>query len=215
MIFRDRRDAGAQLAERLGDYKNKEDVLVLGLPRGGVTVAEEIARALHCPLDILIVRKIGFPGNPELAVGAVSETGTVVLNEDIIASYGVGAEYLERETARQKQEIERRRVLYRGGRGVPELAAKTIILVDDGVATGATLKAAIATLKEERLARLVAALPVASREAEQEISRLVNEWICLQAPIGFRAVGNYYQDFTQVEDAEVVSILARYRREAG
>jgi predicted phosphoribosyltransferase len=211
-IFQDRRDAGAQLAERLGHYREKENVLVLGLPRGGVTVADEIARALHSPLDILIVRKIGFPGNPELAVGAVSETGTVVLNEDIIAGYRVGREYLEGETVRQKQEIERRSVLYRGGRGVPELAGKTVILVDDGVATGATLKAAIATLKEERLARLVAALPVASQEADREIGRLVDEWVCLQVPAWFMAVGNFYRDFTQVEDAEVVAILAKYGR---
>ena len=211
MVFRDRRDAGRKLAEMLGHYRDKEEVLVLGLPRGGVTVADEVARALHAPLDILIVRKIGFPGNPELAIGAVSETGAVVLNDDIIAGYGVKQEYLERETVRQKEEIERRKVLYRGGEGIPALSGKTVILVDDGVATGATVKAAIATLRKEKLARLVVALPVASPEAEREIARQVDELVCLHAPFGFMAVGGYYQDFGQVEDAEVVEMLKESR----
>ena len=207
MIFKDRTDAGKQLAEKLVPYRDKADLIVLGLPRGGVTVAYEIAGALNCPLDILIVRKIGFPGNPELAAGAISETGTVVLNEDIVAAYGVSRAYLDRETARQKEEIARRITLYRGGKGVPPLAGKTVILVDDGVATGATAKAAISTLKQEKIAKLVAALPVASQEAEREIAPTVDEWVCLQTPAGFMAVGNYYYDFTQVEDDDVVAML--------
>lgn len=207
MIFKDRTDAGKQLAEKLAPYRDKADLIVLGLPRGGVTVAYEIAGALNCPLDILIVRKIGFPGNPELAAGAISETGTVVLNEDIVAAYGVSRAYLDRETARQKEEIARRITLYRGGKGVPPLAGKTVILVDDGVATGATAKAAISTLKQEKIAKLVVALPVASQEAEREIAPTVDEWVCLQTPAGFMAVGNYYYDFTQVEDEDVVAML--------
>ena len=207
MIFKDRTDAGKQLAEKLTQYRDKADLIVLGLPRGGVTVAYEIAGALNCPLDILIVRKIGFPGNPELAAGAISETGTVVLNEDIVAAYGVSRAYLDRETARQKEEIARRITLYRGGKGVPPLAGKTVILVDDGVATGATAKAAISTLKQEKIAKLVVALPVASQEAEREIAPTVDEWVCLQTPAGFMAVGNYYYDFTQVEDDDVVAML--------
>lgn len=207
MIFKDRKDAGKQLAERLTLYRDKADVIVLGLPRGGVTVAYEIARVLHCPLDILIVRKIGFPGDPELAVGAVSETGSVVFNEDIVSRYRVSREYLERETARQKEEIARRITLYRGGSGVPNLAGKTVILVDDGVATGATAKAAISTLKQEQIAKLVVALPVATQEAQRNIAPLVDEWVCLQTPAGFRAVGQYYSDFSQVEDQEVVAML--------
>lgn len=207
MIFRDRNEAGKRLAEKLMHYQGKSDVIVLGLPRGGVTVAYQVAGTLQCPLDILIVRKIGFPGNPELAAGAVSETGTVVFNEDIVSLYGVSRAYLEMETARQKQEIARRIVLYRGGKGVPALAGKTIILVDDGVATGATVKAAIATLKQERIGKLVVALPVASRDAEQEIAPSVDEWVCLQAPADLRSVGGYYTDFSQVEDEEVVAML--------
>lgn len=214
MIYKDRWDAGKKLAEMLHKYIDRDNLLVLGLPRGGVPVADEIARALHAPLDILIVRKIGSPGNPELAAGAVSETGTVVLNEDVIASYRISNEYLARETARQEEEIARRIALFRGGRGVPELAGKTVILVDDGVATGATLKAAIATLKREKLARLIVALPVSSQEAEQEISPLVDEWVCLQAPAGFMAVGNYYYDFTQIEDTEVVALLRQRELDA-
>ena len=207
MVYRDRKDAGKRLAEKLMQYRGKADVIVLGLPRGGVTVACEVARALQCPLDILIVRKIGFPGNPELAAGAVSETGSGVFNEDIVTAYGVSRSYLDMETARQKQEIARRISLYRGGKGVPALTGKTVILVDDGVATGATVKAAISTLKQEKMARLVVALPVASREAEQELSASVDEWICLQTPTDLRAVGSYYTDFSQVEDEEVVAML--------
>ena len=207
MTYRDRRDAGKRLAERLAHYRDKAGVIVLGLPRGGVTVAFEVAGALRCPLDVLIVRKIGFPGNPELAAGAVSETGIVVFNEDIVSRYGVNREYLDRETSRQREEIARRVELFRGGKGISPLAGKTVVLVDDGVATGATMKAAISTLKEERLAKLVAALPVASREAEEEMRTLVDEWVCLLTPACFMAVGGFYSDFTQVEDEEVVAML--------
>ncbi len=207
MVYKDRKDAGKKLAIKLVHYRDKADVIVLGLPRGGVTVAREVAGALNCPLDILIVRKIGFPGRPEFAVGAVSETGTVVFNEDIVSVYGVNREYLEQETARQKEEIARRVDLYRAGKGIPSLAGKTVILVDDGVATGATIKAAISTLTEERIERLVVALPVASQDAEQEIAIKVDELICLQAPAGFMAVSNYYHDFTQVEDEDVLAML--------
>lgn len=207
MIYKDRKDAGLQLASRLTKYKDREDVLVLALPRGGVVIGYEVAKALNCLLDIIIIRKIGFPGQTELAIGAVSETGAVVLNEDIISTYTVSKEYIEEEISRQKKEILRRITLYRSGKGIPPLDGKIIILVDDGVATGATIKAAISTLKNEKIVRLVAALPVSSKDAEEEIKKTVDEWVCPETPADFAAVGNYYQDFTQVSDEEVVELL--------
>ncbi|MBM4141813.1 MAG: phosphoribosyltransferase, partial [Nitrospira sp.] len=169
MIFKNRKDAGIRLASKLLHYKDREDVLVLALPRGGVVVGFEIAKLLHCLLDIIIIRKIGFPGQPELAIGAVSETGTVVLNEDIISTHGVTTDYIEREILKQKKEISRRMSVYRSGKSIPPLEGKIILLVDDGVATGATMKAAISTLKKEKISELVVALPVSSQEAEIEI----------------------------------------------
>lgn len=207
MIYKDRKDAGLQLASRLTKYKDREDVLVLALPRGGVVIGYEVAKALNCLLDIIIIRKIGFPGQSELAIGAVSETGAVVLNEDIISAYTVSKEYIEEEISRQKKEISRRITLYRSGKGIPPLDGKIIILVDDGVATGATIKAAISTLKKEKIVRLVAALPVSSKEAEEKIKKTVDEWVCPETPVDFAAVGNYYQDFIQVSDEEVVELL--------
>ena len=207
MIYKDRKDAGLQLASRLTKYKDREDVLVLALPRGGVVIGYEVAKALNCLLDVIIIRKIGFPGQTELAIGAVSETGAVVLNEDIISTYTVSKEYIEEEISRQKKEISRRITLYRSGKGIPPLDGKIIILVDDGVATGATIKAAISTLKKEKIVRLVAALPVSSKDAEEEIKKTVDELVCPETPVDFAAVGNYYQDFTQVSDEEVVELL--------
>ncbi|MBI3753813.1 MAG: phosphoribosyltransferase [Deltaproteobacteria bacterium] len=207
MLYKDRRDAGKKLASKLIHYKNREDTLVLALPRGGVVVGDEIARVLHCPLDIIIIRKIGAPMQPELAIGAISETGTVVLNQDIISVYGISEQYIKREISRQKEEIARRISLYRGGKGITSVGGKVIILVDDGVATGATIKAAIETLKREKISRLVAALPVSSVSAQSDIKDMVDEWICLQSPSNFMAVGGYYEDFTQVTDEEVVEIL--------
>jgi putative phosphoribosyl transferase len=208
-MFNDRSDAGIQLASRLKEYKDKEGVLVLALPRGGVVTGYEIARHLNAPLDIVIVRKIGFPGQPELAIGAVSETGTVVLNDYIISGYGVSKEYIESEVSRQKEEITRRVKLYRKGKWLSGLEGKTVILVDDGIATGATMKVAIATLREEKLNKLVVALPVAPSSVAEEIEKMVDELICIETPLDFMAVGSYYYDFTQVSDKEVVELLRR------
>jgi putative phosphoribosyl transferase len=207
MIFRDRRDAGARMASRLMHYKGRAGVIVLALPRGGVVNGFEIASRLGCPLDIIIIKKIGFPGQPELAVGAVAETGAVVLNERIASSFSVTREYIEDETERLKKEIQRRKALYRGGKGIVPLVDKTVILVDDGVATGATMKAAIAAIKDEGPARLVVAVPVASPEAEESIRKMVDEWVCLQSPEEFMAIGSFYEDFAQVSDEEVVELL--------
>jgi putative phosphoribosyl transferase len=208
-MFSDRRDAGVQLASRLEEYKGQTGLLVLALPRGGVETGYEIAHYLKVPLDIVIVRKIGFPGQPELAIGAVSETGGVVLNDSIISMYGVSKDYIEREVSQQKKEISRRVELYRKGRRLPSLEGKTIILVDDGVATGATVKAAIITLKEEKLKKLIVALPVAPAGMADEIGQMADTFICIETPFDFMAVGAYYHDFTQVSDEEVINLLER------
>ena len=206
-MFTDRRDAGRRLAEKLKHYKSCKGVLVLALPRGGAVTGLEIARAIGAPLDVLIVRKIGFPGQLELAIGAVSETGAVVLNQRIISYGGVSKKYIEDEISAQKKEIDRRMRLYRGGRQLEKVEEKTIIIVDDGVATGATMKAAIATLKEEKIERLIVAIPVSPLETADELRAMADEFVCLYTPSDFMAVGNYYQDFTQVTDEEVAEIL--------
>ncbi|MBI5740035.1 MAG: phosphoribosyltransferase [Nitrospirae bacterium] len=208
-IFKDRRDAGLELAKRLMAYKDREGVIVLALPRGGVVTGFEIASCLNCPLDIIIIRKIGFPGQPELAVGAVSETGAVVLNESLISSGGVSRKYIDNEISRQRAEIQRRINLYRKGKGIPDLRGKIIILADDGVATGATMKAAISTLKTEDIAKLVVALPVAPPATAEELQRSIDEFICLETPDYFMSVGSFYGDFTQVVDEEVVELLQK------
>ena len=208
-MFRNRSEAGSRLAARLDRYKDRNDVIVLALPRGGVVTGYEIARAIGAPLDVLIVRKIGFPYQPELAAGAVAETGSVVLNRDIIAMGGLSEEALKPEIDRQKEEIARRVVLYRAGRKLSNLTGKTVILVDDGVATGATMKAAITALKKEHIAKLVVALPVGPPETVEVLRRMVDEFICLETPLYFMAVGAHYGDFTQVTDEEVVKLLQR------
>jgi putative phosphoribosyl transferase len=209
-MFQDRRDAGIQLAEKLKDYKGRGRVLVLALPRGGVVTGFEIARAIGAPLDVVIVRKLGFPGQPELAIGAVSETGAVVLNQQIISHGRVSEKYINDAILSQKEEIVRRQRLYRGDRSLEKLEGKTIILVDDGVATGATMKAAIATLKKEKIEKLVAAVPVSARETADELGTMADELVCLYAPGDFMAVGGYYRNFSQVTDEEVAQILKEH-----
>jgi putative phosphoribosyl transferase len=208
-MFRNRSDAGIRLAERLNQYRDRKDVLILALPRGGAATGHELARALNLRLDVLIVRKIGYPGQPELAIGAISETGSVVLNQSIISEGGITKAFIQTEIEQQKQEIARRIAMYRSGKGLDNLEGKTVILVDDGVATGATIKAAIETLKQEKLARLVVALPVGPPETVDALRPMADEFICLETPVYFMAVGNHYQDFTQVSDQEVVDLLKR------
>jgi putative phosphoribosyl transferase len=208
-MFRNRSEAGNRLAALLDRYKDRDDVIVLALPRGGVVTGYEIARAIGAPLDVLIVRKIGFPYQPELAAGAIAETGSVVLNRDIMAVGGLTEEALKPEIDRQKEEIARRIVLYRAGKPLADLAGKTVVLVDDGIATGATMKAAIAALKRENIAKLVLALPVGPPETVEVLRTMVDEFICLETPVYFMAVGAHYSDFTQVTDEEVVKLLQR------
>jgi putative phosphoribosyl transferase len=214
-MFRDRKDAGMHLAEKLTGYAGRQDVIVLALPRGGVVIGTEVANRLKVGLDVLIVRKIGHPWEQELAAGAIAETGAIVYNEDIATGYGVTREYLEEEAERQREEIRRRQELYRDGKKLENLAGKTVILVDDGVATGATMKAAIEALKQERISRLIVAVPVAPKVTAAELLRMADEFVCLDTPADFTAVGSYYADFRQTMDAEVVALLRDFReREA-
>lgn len=210
-MFIDRKDAGIRLAERLGAYKDKKDVIVLALPRGGVVTGFEIARSLNLPLDLLVVRKIGFPRQPELAIGAVSETGVFFLNQEIISRYGISNEYIDGEIAMQKEEISNRVYLYRKGERLSGLEGNTIILVDDGVATGATVISAIRTLRKEKIGKLVLAIPVAPPDTAEELKGMVDEFICIETPFYFGAVGNHYHDFAQVLDEEIVILLEGQR----
>ena len=213
-MFKDRKDAGTQLAEKIKDFAGQRDVLVLALPRGGVVTGVEVANRLRAPLDVLIVRKIGHPWQPELAIGAISETGSIVYNEDVVASIGVTKDYLRGEAARQREEIARRLQLYRGGQKLADLQGKTIILVDDGVATGATMKTAAETLKRERVGKLIVAVPVAPPSTAAELQRMVDVFVCLDIPEDFMSVSSYYEDFKQVTDADVTRLLQAFRRRA-
>jgi putative phosphoribosyl transferase len=208
-MFKDRGEAGEKLAIRLEKYRGKKNVLVLAIPRGGVVTGDEVARAIEVPLDIIIIRKIGFPGNPELGIGAVSETGAVVLDQSIISADGISQEYIEETIHEERKEIQRRIEKYRRGESLPELAGMTVILVDDGVATGSTIKAAIQALREEELERLVVAVPVSPPSTAKELTEMADEFVCLDTPRSFGAVGNFYRDFSQVTDEEAVAILEK------
>jgi len=204
MIFADRNDAGRQLAERLAGYK-KENPVVLAIPRGGVVVAGEIAKALDAPLTLIIPRKIGAPYDPEFAIGAVAEDGSMVLDEDTVSSLGVSPEYIEAEKKAQIEEIKRRKQAY--GAVDIELKGRVVILVDDGIATGSTVIAAVKSIRKKDPKKIVVAVPVAPQEAVSELKNQVEEVVCLHAPEYFGAVGCFYRDFSQTSDAEVMSIL--------
>jgi putative phosphoribosyl transferase len=207
--FRDRMDAGRKLAEKLTDYAGRDEVIVLGLPRGGVPVAYEVASRLQVPLDVFIVRKLGVPGHPELAMGAIASGGVRVVNEDVVRYLQPQANMiLEAVTAKELAEIKRREVAYRDGRQAPKLKGRTVILVDDGLATGATMRAAVGALRQQGVAKIVVAVPVGSPEACREFETEVDETICAIAPPWFRAVGQYYGDFSQTSDDEVRELLA-------
>jgi putative phosphoribosyl transferase len=206
-LYRDRTDAGRQLAERLADYKDKDDILVLALPRGGVPVAYEIAIAINAPLDVLTVRKLGTPGQPELAMGAIASGGVRVMNEDVLRLCGVSDEEIELVAERELAELARREQAYRGERKPPGIAGKIVILVDDGVATGATMKAAVAALRHLDPARVVVAVPHGAAETIDALRREADEVVCLATPWPYMAVGSWYQNFTQVSDREVAELL--------
>jgi len=207
MIFRDRGHAGLCLAKELNAYRGDPNAVILALPRGGVAVGYEISRTLHLPLDVFITRKLGTPDNPEYAIGAVSETGAIYLNPEAVDAFSLSHDDLEGLIQAQRREIARRQALYRQGRRVPVLADRTVILVDDGIATGSTFFATIEAVTELSPRRLIAAIPVGPRETPARVKSLVDELVVLEVPDRFSAVGEAYQDFTQVEDEQVVMLL--------
>ena len=207
--FPNRTEAGRQLAEKLVKYAGRADVIVLGLPRGGVPVAFEVAQRLGVPLDVFLVRKLGVPGFEELAVGAIASGGVRVLNEDVMRAIPNADEVIETVTARETAELERREQSYRDGRPPPELRDRVVILVDDGLATGATMRAAVKALRQRGVAKIVVAVPVGPPDTCREFEDEADETICASAPEFFQAVGQYYEDFSQTSDEEVRELLAR------
>ncbi len=207
--YRDRRDAGRALAAGLGDYADQPHVLVLALPRGGVPVAYEVARALNAPLDVFIVRKLGVPGHEELAMGAIATGGIRVLNEQVIGMLGVTEDAVAAAATREQEELERREREYRGSRPAPAVQGRTVILVDDGLATGATMRAAAAALRVQEPERLIVAVPVAARETCEEFREEVDDVVCTVTPEPFYGVGMWYEDFSQTTDEEVHELLGQ------
>ncbi len=207
--FADRSDAGKQLAQRLESFKGQRDIIVLGLPRGGMPVASEIARALEVPLDVLIVRKLGVPGQEELAMGAIASGGALVLNNDIVKTLALDEEAIEREVVREQTELERRDMRYRGAKPFPSLAGKTVIVVDDGIATGATMRAAVKALRQHRPARLIIAAPTSARDTYYTLCHEADEVVCLATPEPYIAVGLWYEHFPQTSDEEVKELLVQ------
>ena len=209
MPFLNRSEAGQQLAAQLMEYANRPDVLILALPRGGVPVGFEVARALHAPLDVFLVRKLGVPGHEELAMGAIATGGMRVLNQDVVRHLKIPPEVIDAATANELRELERRERDYRGDRPPPEIRGHTAILVDDGLATGSTMHAAVAALRPQQPSRIVVAVPAASPETCADFRDEVDDIVCLITPDPLYAVGLWYKDFSQTTDAEVRDLLAR------
>ena len=206
-VFKDRQHAGAVLGGRLRHYRDHQNVVVLGLPRGGVPVAYEVARALHAPLDVFVVRKLGVPGHRELAMGAIASGGVRVLNDDVVASLRISAAAIEETAREERAELERRERAYRDGRAAAELEGRIVVLVDDGLATGATMKAAVRAVRKHAPARIVVAVPVGAPQSCEELAALADEVVCAREPEHFAAVGQWYSDFEQTSDAEVRALL--------
>ncbi len=208
MLFKNRQEAGSQLAARLQAYKELGDVLVLGLARGGVVTACEVAKALHLPLNVVVVRKVGAPYNEELALGAVTASGEGIFNDHLIAVLGVSPEYLKREVEKQKKLAQQRLDFYRGSLPAPDLEGKSVILVDDGIATGASMRVAIRSVRGEKAKKIILAVPVASPDSLRQIEKEVDEVVCLSCPSFFEAVGSFYRDFGQTSDEEIGVLLS-------
>ncbi|WP_439621607.1 phosphoribosyltransferase [Gemmata sp.] len=214
-MFRDRTDAGRRLAAKLLHYAGRDDVVVLALPRGGVPVGYEVARALDVPLDVFLVRKLGVPSHEELAMGAIASGGVRVLNEGVVRQLGITAAQIDAAAAGEQQELERRDREYRGDRPAPDVRGKTVIVVDDGLATGSTMRAAVAALRRLGPARVVVAVPVGAAETCADFEGEADEAVCAEEPDPFHAVGVWYDDFTQTTDAEVRALLTRSGVAAG
>ncbi len=213
--FDDRRQGGRLLAERLSHYGDRDDVVVLGLARGGIPVAFEVANALAAPLDVFVVRKLGVPGHEELAMGAIASGGVRVLNDDVVTAAGIDPQEIEDVSAREAREVERRERLYRGDRGPVPVSGRVVIVVDDGLATGASMRAAIEALGERGADRVVVAVPAASPRTCAEFEGAVDEIVCAITPEPFLAVGQWYLDFAPTSDEEVRELLERARSAAG
>jgi predicted phosphoribosyltransferase len=211
--FPNRAEAGRQLAEKLEKYAGRDDVIVLGLPRGGVPVAYEVAKRLRVPLDVFIVRKLGVPGFEELAAGAIASGGVRVLNEDVVRAIPYASEAIEAVTAKETAELQRREQIYREGRPAPELRDRIVILVDDGLATGATMRAAVKAMRQRGATKIVVAVPVGPPDTCQELAQAADEIISLSTPPFFQAVGQYYEDFSQTADDDVRELLTRAAQE--
>ena len=209
--FHDRSEAGRLLAEKLMAYANRKDIWVLALPRGGVPVAFEIAKALHAPLDVFLVRKLGVPGHEELAMGAIASGGVVVHNDEVIGGLGISSQVIDTVVARERQELERREHLYRGDRPFPDLHGCTVILVDDGLATGASMRAAVVAIRQHQPAHTVIAVPIAAPDTCEALSTQVDEIICAMTPDPMYSVGLWYEHFEQTTDDEVRELLAQAR----
>jgi predicted phosphoribosyltransferase len=210
--FRDRADAGKRLAGLLREFAHRDDLVVLGLPRGGVPVAHEVARALGAPLDVFVVRKLGLPGHDELAMGAIATGGVRLVNDDVVTAFGVSENEIARVTEREQRELERRERLYRGeGRAPPVVAGRTVLLVDDGLATGASMRAAVEAVRAQRPTAIVVAVPVAPAESCDALHHVADDVVCALTPADFDAVGLWYDDFRQTTDEEVHALLARSR----
>ncbi len=213
-LFKDRKEAGKKLATKLKRFSEKE-VIVLAIPRGGVVVGYEIAKEIHASLDIVVPRKLRAPNQPELAIGAITEDGTVILEEEIVNSLNVSNDYIKMESQRQKSEIDRRVRAYKGAEKIPDLTGLHVIVVDDGVATGATMKAALASVRKRGAKSVILAIPVASSRALKMLEKEADETICLFTPQPFFAIGQFYRHFEQTSDEEVKELLKKNRMEFG